>query len=314
MIWVLAGVFISVFLFGYSFSRIMTFDRKRMESRIAERLGEAKIGKIKIERRDNLSEVPSVDRLLRQSAQIKNIAFWLRQSGFPLAPGAFFLMAFLFAAILAGVCALLHVTTLILPAAGFGLALPFAAAGLKRSLRMKRFSQAFPDAVSQMASSLRAGYSLQMAFEAVVEDSGNIVGEEFRKVLAEIEVGQSFETALQKMLERIDTPDLRLFIASVTIQRESGGNLAELLDNLESTIRDRFALQKELMAASAQAKLSGIILSLLPIFVGAFVFIINRKYVLFFFDDPVGQKLLWMSIAGQIMGVLMIRKIVRIQI
>lgn len=316
MPWILASIFISVLFFGYYVSKMMSAGREHVEARLARRLGgePEKIGKIQIERQDNLSDVPTVDRLLRQFAHVKDIANWLRQSGFSVVPGVFFLSAFLLAAVFSSLCFFLHAIPLALPAAGLGMTLPFIMAGLRRASRMKRFSQVFPDAVARMASSLRAGYSLQMAFEAVVEDSNNIVGEEFRKVLAEIEVGQSFESALQKMLMRIDTADLRLFIASVTIQRESGGNLAELLDNLEATIRDRFALQNELMAASAQAKLSGIILSLLPIFVGTFVFIINRKYILFFFQDPVGQKLFWMCLAGQIMGMLLVRKIVRIQI
>jgi len=179
---------------------------------------------------------------------------------------------------------------------------------------MKRFSKSFPDAVARMSSSLYAGYSLQMAFEAVVENADSIVAEEFRKILAEIDVGQNFETALKRILERMDTADLRLFVAAVLIQRESGGNLAELLNNLEATIQERFALHRELEAATSQAKLSGIVLSLLPVGVGIIIYFIHQDYVTFLLNDPAGKNLLRLSVFGQIMGIIAIRKIVKIQI
>ena len=191
--------------------------------------------------------------------------------------------------------------------------IPFLYVQNRRQHRRKLFCRGFPDAIARLANSLRAGYSLQMAIEAMIEEADSLIAGEFRLVLAEMEVGQNFEVALQKMIERIDTPDLRLFIASVTIQRESGGNLAEILDNLELTIRDRFALQKELEAATAQAKLSGLVISLLPIFVGIFIFFIHREYILFFFQDPMGKNLFWCAMIGQVMGMLTIKKIVSIQ-
>ena len=146
-----------------------------------------------------------------------------------------------------------------------------------------------------------------------MEEGKDLVSFEFNQVLSEIEVGQNFEEALKGILTRVDIPDLRLFISGIILQRETGGNLAELLDNLESVIRERQELRRELGAATAQAKLSGIILSLLPVFVGFFVFIVNQKYMLFFLNDPIGTKILLSCVVGQMFGIFWISKVIRIE-
>lgn len=179
---------------------------------------------------------------------------------------------------------------------------------------MKRFSGLFPDAIAVMASSLRAGHSLQIAFETVVNESGDIIAQEFKSVLSEFGVGQNFEEALKGILTRVDTPELRLFISAVILQRETGGNLAELLDNLELVIRDRQELKRELKSSTAQARLSGMILSLLPVFVGLVLYFIHRDYVLFFFQDSIGTKLLAGAVIGQMLGIAFIQKIVHIEL
>ena len=270
---------------------------------------------VHLEKRERLSDLPLLDRILRKMAWVLKFHFWVCQAGLPLSSGALLLIALFIGSASFLTLALLHADPLfeilVIPALA---GIPFVGVAFARTRRFKCFSNAFPEAISRMASSLRAGYSLQMAFEAVREDSGNLVAEEFGKVIAEIELGQSFEEALKRMLQRIDTPELRLFISGVMIQKESGGNLTELLDNLETTIRERLQLQRELDAATSQARFSGMILSFLPIVVGCFVFLIHRNYILFLFQDPVGKNLLWMSVAGQIMGFISIHKIVHIRL
>lgn len=266
-----------------------------------------------LERRHDLSRVPFLNRILQKIRRMSQIGLWLRQSGLPLTPGAFVLI-FLFTTSLFAFTSLFfgQVTLAVLISTCTGAYLPVAFVSYKRKKRLANFSRIFPDAIAKMSSSLRAGYSLQMALETVVKESNDIVAQEFREVLAEMEFGQSFEKSMQKMVERVDTADLRLFIASLSIQRESGGNLTELLDNLESTIRERYALMQELNAATAQGRLSGFVLGGLPIFVGIAVYVINPGYMGFFFDDPVGKNLLWCSIAGQLLGFYVIRKLVSI--
>ena len=305
-------LFLTVFLFD-----AIWWGNNLTNQRIARRLRgspEDKETRIQLEKMDRLSQLPALEWILKKVRLVKNFQLWIRQSGLPLSAGTVILMSFLIGSACSVLAMFLKlglapsaVATLL------AMILPLGFVALMRSQRIKKFSEIFPHAVSRMASALRTGYSLQMAFEAVVEDLKTIVAQEFKNVLAEMEVGQNFEEALKKMLERVDTPELRLFISSVIIQRESGGNLAELLDNLETTIRERFALQRELRAATAQAKLSGLVLSLLPIFVGFLIYLVHRDYILFFFQDPLGKQLLWLCIAGQVLGFFVIRQIIHIR-
>lgn len=269
---------------------------------------------LKLERRNQLSAVPLLNQILLRIRKVSEIHFWLKQSGLKLSTGAFVSLVGILAIGSYFILASMNVNALAaLGLSGFcGASAPYFIQ-MKRKKRMRAFAKAFPDAISKMSSSLKAGYSLQMALESVVHDTKDIVSDEFKHVAAQIEVGQNFESSLEKMLERMDTPDLRLFIASVSIQRESGGNLTEILDNLESTIRERFQLMEELESATAQGKLSGMVMGGLPIFVGTAVFMINPDYIKFFFDDPVGKNLFWASVFGQIIGFLVIRKIVTIE-
>lgn len=318
-LWILFFLFLTLFFFGFFILQWISGNDESTSRRLDHLLGEKASDeekKIQLERRQRLSDVPFFERILLKIKPVRNFQIWLRQSGLGISPGTFILSVLFWGSLPIALFVISRHEGVILPilvSLMMG-SLPIVIAMFKRADRKKKFSAAFPDAVSRMASSLRAGYSLQMALESVIENLDNIVGYELKKVITEMEVGQSFEVSLKKMLGHIDTPDLRLFIASVTIQRESGGNLAELLDHLEATIRERFQLQRELGAASAQARLSGIILSLLPIFVGFFVYLVHPDYMMFLFEDEVGRKLLWISVTGQTLGILCIRKIVKIEI
>ena len=309
-----------IFLFLATFFLMISFPAAQpVEKEIARRMrrwlaedSETKPEALRLERKDRLSDLPLLEQILRHLHWTRSFRIYIRQSAFPLSTGAFVLISLIFGSVAFLLASVAHWDwPVIFPWVAGVSSIPFVIVSLKRLRRFKKFSEAFPDAISRMASSLRAGYSAQMAFEALVEDTASVVAEEFKKVVTHIQVGESFEEALKKMLERVDTPELRLFISSVILQRDSGGNLAQLLDNLEETIRARFELQRELNAASAQGKLSGMVLGLLPIFVGFLVLIIHREYILFFFQDPVGKKLLALCVTGQLMGFWTIRKIVR---
>lgn len=270
---------------------------------------------VSLEKTNHLSELPILNRFLSQTALWGSCLKWIRQSGMNMSLGVFLLLTAVLATAPPVLLSALHVgssTSALMMGLSFA-SIPFLIVQSKRKKRQKAFEKAFPDAIGRLASSLRAGYSLQIAVENLVKDVENIVGEEFRHLLTELEVGQPFETALSKMTDRIDTADLRLFIASVTIQRESGGNLSTLLCNLEHTIRERFQLRRELAAATGQAKLSGLVLSLLPVFVAIFVYMIHKEYILFFFEDPAGKTLFWMAVWGQALGMFTIRKIIKIE-
>ena len=312
---ILVSIFLSIFFLISSFS-----SRSSEEERLVQKIRglsfdlEKNKNIIRLEKRDRMSDVPFYDLILKKIKPVQRLKVFVRQSGSSISPGIVILVVPLLGLTTFLIGLSIHLPSVVsfcLTAGVMGI--PFGIFGFKRSRRFKRFTEAFPDAVSRMASSLRAGFSLQMAFETVAEDTANIVGQEFKIVVTELEIGQSFEEALKRILERIDTPEIRLFISSVILQSGSGGNLAELLDNLEKTIRERFELKRELEAASAQAKLSGLVLSFLPVFVGFFVFMIHRDYILFFIKDPAGKILLGLSAVGQVLGISIIQRIVHIE-
>ena len=311
------SVFLSMCFFYKAFHKRGNHPELLLQARLGRHLnpgGDQNTGSPVLNRRGPYSDIPFFNRFLRAFRLVQALTDLIRQSGTEISTGTFLLLAALWQLVSFLSC---HMAGFPIAATiGFmmlGFFSPLAVFAVKRAKRRKVFSLALPQVLGCMSSSLRTGYSLQMALESVIEESDTIIAQEFKKVLAEVEVGQGFEVALERMLERIDTPELRLFIASVKIQRESGGNLAELLDHLEAAMRDRFELKRELQAATAQAKLSGMVLSGLPFFVGIFIHFVNPGYIGFFLNDPVGKGLFWLCIGGQLIGILVIQKIVNIR-
>ncbi|MBI4358331.1 MAG: type II secretion system F family protein [Candidatus Omnitrophica bacterium] len=309
--------FFSVLFLTLSASNMIHGSQDRFYARIAERLnGSARQNStLPIEKKERLSDLAFFDRILHHVIGVNKLQAVLTQAGLTFTLGTFVLTSLLFGA-LAFFCGIILQVNLIVAFAGASLFAVFPSfhVYLRRKDRMKKFSSHFPDAIGALASSLRAGYSLQMALESIVSEGGDIVAGEFSQVLSEFEIGKNFEEALKGILNRVDIPELRLFISAVVLQRETGGNLAELLDNLESVIRDRMQLRRELKAATAQARFSGVVLSLLPIFVGIFIMIIHPDYVLFFVRESIGTKLLMGCFLGQVLGFLSIQRIVHIEL
>ncbi len=308
-------VFFFIFFLGLSIFNITRAQEAELKAKIQGRLKRSyfPITEVKLEKKDRLSDLPLFNQVLQKISNIKNLESFIDQSGLSISVGTFILFSTLAGSLFFFLVHLLTRNFLIsIIGASVIFFIPALIVHFKRLGRIKIFSARFPDSLALIASSLRAGHSLQMAIGTVVEENKDIVSFEFERVLSEMEVGQSFEDALKGMLKRMDTSELRLFISAVILQRETGGNLAELLDNLEAVIRERQELKRELRAATAQARLSGTVLSLLPVFVGFFIFLINRDYILFFVQDNFGTKLLFLCFVGQVLGILSIRKIVQI--
>ncbi len=309
--------FFFVLFLTLSASNVLHGKEDRLATRIAERVKEdlSANQSLKIERKERLSDLPFFNRLLKETVGARKLQSLLTQAGLTFTLGAFVLVSMLFGTFGFFLMVILQAKLPIALIAVFVICIsPTFYVFLKRKGRIKKFSNHFPDAVGMLASSLRAGYSLQMALGTIVQEGETLIAHEFSQVLYELEVGKNFEEALKSILDRMDTPDLRLFISAVILQRETGGNLAELLDGLEGVIRDRQQLQRELKATTAQARFSGMVLSLLPIFVGFFVYLVHPDYILFFFRESIGVKLLIGCVIGQILGLLSVQKIVNIEL
>jgi Flp pilus assembly protein TadB len=180
--------------------------------------------------------------------------------------------------------------------------------------RIRRFNDQLGDALILVANSLRTGYSFLQAIEMVAREMPEPVAGEFARTLKEMALGVTTEQAMNHMARRVDSDDLDLVVTAVLIQRQVGGNLSEVLDNIAGTIRARVKLKGEIRTLTAQGRTSGIILSLLPIVVGFGTYLVNPGYISLLFSHPLGQALVGGAVVSLVLGALFIRRIVNINI
>jgi len=184
----------------------------------------------------------------------------------------------------------------------------------KEKASMAALSGQIADSLILMANSLRAGHSFLQSMEMVAKEMPPPISREFGRALREMNLGIPVETALTAMGERAGNEDLELMITAVLIQRQVGGNLAEILDTIAETIRERVRLQGEIKTLTAQGRISGIIISLLPLAIGGFVAVINPDYITLLFTHPLGKVMVGIGVFGQLAGMISINKIIKIDV
>jgi tight adherence protein B len=198
-----------------------------------------------------------------------------------------------------------------------GLATGFIPTGYvlyKRNQRFQAFEQGLPEALDLMVSSLRAGHSLVGALGLVARESPNPIGSEFKICFDEQNYGLELRTAMENMVLRIPLQDLRIVVTAILIQKESGGNLAEVLDKAAYVIRERFRLRRQVRVHTAQGRLTGWILSFMPVVLGFLLYLVNPATMSILWTRPVGLKLMYTAAGMTIAGGLIIRKIVRMDV
>jgi tight adherence protein B len=215
-----------------------------------------------------------------------------------------------------GLLSFLFLRTLLLAGAAFavGAAIPYVLLRTKRARRLKAFNTALPDAIDLMARSLRAGHSMNSSIELIAEQSLEPLASEFVQVYQQQRLGLQFRDALLQMGTRIPSRDLQFLITAILVQKETGGDLTEILDRTAHVIRDRIRIEGEVRTHTAQGRLTGWILGLLPIILLVMINIASPGYSSILFHDPTGQKLLYAGGVLIILGGLIIRKIVDVQV
>lgn len=191
---------------------------------------------------------------------------------------------------------------------------PFLYVLHKRKQRFSSFEQGLPEALDLMVSALRAGHSLIAALRLVAYESPSPIKDEFRICFDEQNYGLELRTAMDNLIDRVPLQDLRIVVTAILIQKESGGNLAEVLDKASFLIRDRFRLKRQVRVHTAQGRITGWILSCLPIILGIALYLVNPKTMSVLWTNPVGIKLLYGSAIMTVMGALIIRKIVNMEV
>lgn len=184
----------------------------------------------------------------------------------------------------------------------------------KKEQRKKKFNDQLGDALSIFSNALKAGYSYLQAVSSVAKEMPEPISKEFGRVLKEMSFGIDATKTLTNMIQRVDSEDLKLMVTAIVIQKETGGNLAEILDNIAGTIRDRVRLQGEIKTLTAQGRFSGVIVSILPIALGFFIYLMNKPYMMLLFTSPIGKGMLIMAFINEMLGAFMISKITKIEV
>ena len=195
-----------------------------------------------------------------------------------------------------------------------GACMPYFYLRRKREKRLRAFEEGLPEAIDLLGRALRAGHPLSSGLKMVAEETQDPISVEFRRVFEEQRFGLGMEESLLGMADRIALVDVRIFVTAVLIQREVGGNLAEILDKLSYVIRQRFSILRQLRTFTAQGRMSGYILGGLPIFLGLVLFMINSGDMIAFVTHPLGRTLMMVAVFLQILGYVAISKIVKIEV
>ena len=287
--------------------------------RIARRLravigNEARQSDITIVKERRLSENPELDVLLRRLPGVRTLDRMLVQAGSKrLVAGLLALCggALALALLLALVLRLPFLGVLACAAAGAGL--PLLRLNRAREARLAQFERQLPDALDMMSRAIRAGHAFPTALKLVADEVAAPLGEEFKAAFDEVNFGVAMGDALGSLAGRVPSMDLQYFVVAVLIQRESGGNLTELLSSISAIVRDRQKLAGQVRVLSAEGRISAWVLCLLPFGAGAMMTAANPQTMSVLWTDPAGRKMLGAAAVMMVVGVLAIRKIVRIR-
>jgi len=289
--------------------------RNRLEAvRKAEKGGDVSLD-LDLVRDELLSSVPALNRIMMRLAWSKRLQDLITQAGIETKPGTLLLVS--------GVTGLGSYVivemikrqfSLSFLAAVVGAIIPLTVVSIQRSRRLGRFEQRFPEALDLLGRAVRAGHSFTAGLEMVSKESPEPVASEFRLTFEEQNFGLPLRDALENMASRVPLVDVRFFITALLIQKDTGGNLAELLDELARVIRERFRIHREVRVKTAQGRLTAMILIALPIGMLLLMRAANPSYVRVLFDDPLGPKILAGAAALQVIGSAIIWKIVHIEV
>jgi tight adherence protein B len=264
---------------------------------------------------DNTSNIPLLDRFLQRLDVIPRIAMLLRQADLRWTPGALVLMCVVMFAVPGYIVN--FKTGIVLIGVGAGAVtglLPLGFVWFKRVQRFGKFEQQLPEALDLIVSGLRAGHSLSSALGLVTRECQDPLAAEFRLAFDEQNFGLDMRTALDNLVKRVPLQDLKMAITAIIIQRESGGNLAEVLEKTAHMVRERFRLKKQVKVHTAQGRLTGLVLTVLPIGLGLGLWVINPENESLLWHRDIGIKLLIGAGVSLIIGSAIIQKIVRLKV
>jgi tight adherence protein B len=308
---------------GFAFGVMWLVNQRSAQARlIKERLASERKGperapedELALLRDEQLSEIPAIDMLLRRSSRVSELQKMLAQGGLEMRAGNFLgvsALSAVAAAIIAYILSRRVEVTWV--AVLIGAVLPYAYASVRRNKRFEKFEELFPEAIDTLARAVRAGHAFTTALEMITAEVAEPVAGEFRQLFEEQKFGMPVRDALMNLTDRVPLVDVKFFVTAVMLQRETGGNLAEILDNLSYVIRERFKIQRQVRVYTAQGRLTMALLMGMPPIIVVVMLAINPGFIHPLFVDPMGHMLLVAGICLQTVGYFVIRKIIRIRV
>jgi tight adherence protein B len=272
-------------------------------------------------RDEMLSKIPALDNLLRRSSRISNLQPFLEQANLKIRAGNI-LMLCMVSSVALGVVGFVLARSLppnqALMFAAVGMVLggffPYSYASYRRTKRFQKFEELFPEAIDTLARAVRAGHAFTTALELIANELSEPVASEFRKLFEEQKFGLPVRDALMNLAERMPLVDVKFFVTAVMLQRETGGNLAEILDNLSYVIRERFKIMRQVRVYTAQGRLTMLLLMGLPPVIVVTMLLTSPAFIRPLFADPIGHVLVVAGVVLQTLGYFVIRKIIQIQV
>lgn len=311
---VVAGVIFGVWVFAGTDAGQEQI-RKRMNAvHKAERRGDVSQS-LKLVRDEMLSDVPVLHRILLQWSWSAKLQDFLAQAGMRTKPAKILLLSAVLGLgsyLVAGL--FFRKPYLSLPLGLVVATIPFLVVVLKRRRRLHKFEERFPEALDLLGRAVRAGHAFTTGLEMIAKECAEPLAGEFRTVFEEQNFGLPLRDALLNLSERVPLIDVRFFVTALLIQKETGGNLAEILDGLSRVIRDRFRIYREVQVRTAQGRLTAAILIALPIFMAIAISIINPKYMKVLFEDPKGPLILGIAAGLQVFGSMILWKIIHFEV
>jgi len=269
-------------------------------------------------RQRSYSGLPVLSAFLAQFKSSEKTALLLERAGLPLRVGEYYMIRFGVAFVLFWVPLVfgpsLFTAASGLVAAAFGFMLPAWWVGSKKSARMRHFDAQLVDLLGLLSNSLKSGYGLMQSFEFAGRQMSPPIALEIRRMLRDANLGMSAEEALNAMGERIDSRDLDMVLTAVNIQRAVGGNLAEILDKVAFTMRERERIRGEIITLTSQQRMTGIVIGGLPIFMFAVFMVMNPSYMGLLFTEMAGRAMLVSAVVLELLGVFSIKRIMAIEI
>jgi tight adherence protein B len=263
----------------------------------------------------NVGPLPAIDRMLAGTTKGSALGRWIDQSGLKLSLSGVMLIGAGLAVLMALVASMVARSKYALPAgAGLGFALPFVFLSVKRTRRLRSFEEQFPEGLDLISRALKAGHAFATGLKMVADEMPDPVGPEFRKTFDEQNFGLPLKDALDNLSMRVPSLDVRFFATAVLIQRETGGNLAEILENLAHVVRERFKILRQVRVYTAHGRFTGYVLLALPAVLCVALSFINPDHMNLLFRERMGQMMLGGALTMQTIGYLWIKQVIKIEV